>query len=52
MAEQNQKFDEKLAGLRIDRAERQRKDSPRWTKWWILVGIALFILLGVWVMGF
>jgi HlyD family secretion protein len=52
MAEQGSKIDEKLAGLRIDRSERQGKDSPRWTKWWILSGIAIFALLGVWAMGF
>jgi HlyD family secretion protein len=52
MAVQDQKIDEKLAGLRIDRSERQRQGSPRWTKWWILAGIAFFVLLGVWAMGF
>jgi HlyD family secretion protein len=52
MAEKDQHIDEKLAGLRIDRSARQRNDAPRWTRWWILVGIVLFILLGVWAMGF
>ena len=52
MAADHQKIHEKLAGLRIDRSERQRNDSPRWTRWWILAGIALFVLLGAWAMGF
>jgi HlyD family secretion protein len=52
MLEQDQKIDEKLAGLRIDRSERHRQDSPRWAKWWILIGILLFVALGVWATGF
>ena len=52
MTAQDPKIDEKLAGLRLDRSERQRKGSPRWTKWWILLGVLIFVLLGVWVMGF
>jgi HlyD family secretion protein len=51
MAE-NQQVEEKLAGLRLDRSDRERKDAPRWAKWWILTGIAIFILLGVWAMAF
>ncbi len=49
---QDPNIDEKLAGLRIDRSDRQRKGSPRWAKWWILAGVVIFILLGVWGMGF
>jgi HlyD family secretion protein len=52
MTAQDPKIDEKLAGLRLDRSERHKKDSPRWTKWWILLGILIFVLLGVWGMGF
>jgi HlyD family secretion protein len=52
MADQNQEIDQKLAGLRIDRSERQRKDSPRWTKWWIVTGIVITVLLGAWRVAF
>ena len=52
MADQNQEFDQKLAGLRIDRSERQSKDSPSWTKWWILGGITMIVLLAAWRVGF
>lgn len=52
MVEHNQQVEEKLAGLRLDRSDREPKGPSRWTRWWILTGIAIFVLLGVWAMAF
>jgi HlyD family secretion protein len=52
MAESKHEIDEKLAGLRLERGDRERSDSPRWAKWWIFTGIAIFLLLAVWRIGF
>lgn len=46
MAE-NPNVSEGLASLKIDRNRRQSK-SGGWAKWWILLGIALFLAFGIW----
>ena len=47
------KIDKGLESLRIDRTERATEDRPsRWSKWWIIAGIALFVGLGAWRFGF
>ena len=40
-------FDEGLASLKIDR-DRRNNSRARWSKWWILVSVLLFVLFGVW----
>ena len=52
MTAEGDKFDKELAGLKIDRNKRGREGPAAWAKWWILVGILLFIGLGVWRYGF
>jgi HlyD family secretion protein len=52
MAVEGDKFDKELAGLKIDRTKRGREGPAAWAKWWILVGMVLFIGLGVWRYGF
>ena len=50
---ESEKIDKGLDSLRIDRSEKRSDDRPsRWARWWILVGIALFVLLGAWRFGF
>ncbi len=49
----SEKIDKGLDSLRIDRSEqRAGKGSPAWAKWWILGGIALFLVFGIWRFGF
>ena len=43
----NSKVDEGLASLKIDRTKR-RKPERRWSNWWIITGVAVFLLLGLW----
>jgi HlyD family secretion protein len=52
MADQPKDFDRELAGLRIDRSKDSRKNPPLWTRWWILTGVAIFLLLAIWRIGF
>ncbi len=44
---ENAKVDESLASLKIDRAKGRPRKSRR-TKWWILAGVVLLALLGLW----
>ena len=49
----SEKIDKGLDSLRIDRSERRAgKGSPAWAKWWILAGVALFLVFGIWRFGF
>ena len=49
----SEKIDKGLDSLRIDRSERRAgKGPPAWTKWWILTGIALVLVFGIWRFGF
>ena len=49
----SEKIDKGLDSLRIDRSERRAGNgSPAWAKWWILAGIALFLVFGIWRFGF
>ncbi len=41
-------FDKDLASLKIDRGRRRNNDGPRWSKWWILLGVLLFLGVGAW----
>ena len=43
MAEEN-KFGAELSSLKIDRSRRQR-DGGGWAKWWIILGVVLFLAL-------
>ncbi len=36
-----------LKSLRIDRSKKQNTGSSAWAKWWIIIGISLFLLVGV-----
>ena len=49
----SEKIDKGLDSLRIDRSERRAGNGPpAWTKWWILTGIALVLVFGIWRFGF
>ena len=47
MANQSADLGKSLSDLKIDR-NRRRKSSSGWAKWWILVGVAAFLLFGLW----
>jgi len=49
---ESEKIDKGLDSLRIDRSERAEDRPSRWSKWWIIGGIALFVGLGAWRFGF
>ena len=36
-----------LKSLRIDRSLKQNTGSSTWAKWWIIIGISLFLLVGI-----
>ncbi len=38
-----------LSSLKIDR-NRRRRDSPAWSKWWIILGVLALVVFGVWRM--
>ncbi len=42
------KFNKELESLKIDRGRRRADDGPRWSKWWILLGVFLLFGLGAW----
>ena len=53
MPVESEKIDERLDSLRIDRSERSPdQEGSGWTKWWILIGIAMFLGIGVWRVAF
>lgn len=37
-----------LSSLKIDRSQRQREAGSGWARWWIVLGILLFVGFGVW----
>jgi len=37
-----------LSSLKIDRSQRRRESGPGWARWWIVLGILLFVGFGVW----
>ena len=41
-------MDEELKNLRIDRSQRRSAGPSKWVVRWILGGVALFLILGVW----
>jgi len=41
-------MDEELKSLQIDRSKRRSRGRSRWSTWWILLGVVLFLLLGAW----
>ena len=42
----------KLSSLKIDRSQRRRDQNSRWSKWWIILGVLLFVGFGAWRMFF
>lgn len=45
---ENPKVNESLASLKIDRAKTRPPRGRRWTRWWIVAGASLLVLLGGW----
>ena len=53
MPEADERIDQGLDSLKIDRSERSPdREGSRWVRWWILLGIAVFLGLGVWRVAF
>ncbi len=49
MPKADERIDQGLDSLKIDRSERSPdREGSRWARWWILLGIAVFLGLGVW----
>jgi HlyD family secretion protein len=45
------KFGAELSSLKIDRSQRE-PENKGWAKWWIILGVLLFVGLGVWRFAF
>jgi HlyD family secretion protein len=45
------KFGAELSSLKIDRSQRE-PDNRGWAKWWIILGVLLFVGFGVWRFAF
>ncbi len=49
MPQTDEGIDQRLDSLKIDRSERSsEEEGSRWARWWILLGIAVFVGIGAW----